>query len=131
MAASKTEEQADNSRPWLFKPGKSGNPGGRPKGTSLTSAMRKRLGEIAPQAIVTKLGLPEGATWRDVLVETTVRAAVADDSPARKLVWEYCEGAPKQTLDVTQHESDERTIDEMFARLDELRAKARADADAE
>jgi len=48
----KPEEQHENSndRPWLrqfqFKPGQSGNPGGRPKGTvSIESELRRRLAD--------------------------------------------------------------------------------------
>jgi hypothetical protein len=115
--------------PW--HKGQSGNPGGRPKGRSLSSAVRGRLGEIAPEAIVAKLGLPTESTWRDVLVETTMRAAVADDAQARRLLFEYHDGAPTQSVDMTHHRSDERTTEELLARLDELRAKELTDADAE
>jgi Family of unknown function (DUF5681) len=35
-----SQEQSKNRKPWHFQPGQSGNPGGRPKGTSLTSELR-------------------------------------------------------------------------------------------
>lgn len=50
-----TEQQGENSheaakqgvppKAWQFKPGQSGNPGGRPKSESLTSIMRRVLDE--------------------------------------------------------------------------------------
>ena len=107
-----------------FMPGQSGNPGGRPKGPSLKHAVERRLGEIAPAKVSAALGLPETTTWCDVLAETTVRAAVGDEAQARRLVWEYMEGAPLQSIDMTTHREDRPSLEEMFAELDSLRSKA-------
>lgn len=51
------KEQTENSKPWLFQPGQSGNPAGRPKGTrnALTKAYLEALAadfrEHGPQVI--------------------------------------------------------------------------------
>ena len=102
-----------------FKPGNNANPGGRPKGSvSLTTTLRRLLAEI-----------PKGQrkSWAQGFVEKTLKDAMAGDAAARKIIWEYMEGAPKH--DVTIHK-DDRSLEELFARLDELRAKATQDADA-
>jgi hypothetical protein len=100
------QEQAKNSpadriAEYRFAPGQSGNPGGRPKGPSLKRAVEKRLGEVAPASIIAKLNLPDGSTWCDVLAETTMRAAVANEHQARKLVFEYVEGKATQPIELT------------------------------
>ena len=42
-----TDISARNSKPWQFKPGQSGNPAGRPPGTSEQAAMKKVLANVA------------------------------------------------------------------------------------
>lgn len=61
-----TEEQSKNShlRPWQFKPGQSGNPGGRPKGTiSLKEYAKKYLRELPEEE---KLKFLEGLDKVDI-----------------------------------------------------------------
>ena len=47
------EEETDNSpktnKPWLFKKGQSGNPGGRPKGKSLKEYSREMLASMTDE----------------------------------------------------------------------------------
>ena len=95
MSAAK---QRDNSvppelAPHCFQPGQSGNPSGRPKGAvSLVHLLRAKLAEV-----------PEGQrkTYAQGIVDSTIKDALAGDSAARKLVWSYIEGDPKQHIDVT------------------------------
>lgn len=67
-----------------FVPGKSGNPGGRPKGRSITAELNRLLDE----------GLPDwpGVDLRAKLAETAVREALAGKGPALKEVWERSDG---------------------------------------
>lgn len=76
-----TEEQSKNShlKPWQFKPGQSGNPGGRPKGTiSLKEYARKYLTEMSDEE---KLDFMQGLDKVDI--------------------WKLAEGNPKQDTDIT------------------------------
>jgi hypothetical protein len=115
-----------------FKPGQSGNPGGRPKGRSITAALNEYLDEIAPDDIPRKLGLTDRIgvmTWREAIAVTTVRAAVSGDSAARRDVLSYTEGAPRQSVDMTHSDQERPSLEEIFAEIDELRTKAFSDAD--
>ena len=59
-----------------FKPGQSGNPGGRPKGRSLTARLRELLekGEINGKPI------PGGRQVADLVVEAMVKGAIKGNS---------------------------------------------------
>jgi hypothetical protein len=108
------DERAMRGRP--FPPGMSGNPAGRPKGSgTLLSILRARLQEI-----------PTGQhkTYAEGVVDVVLRKALEGNTPALKLVWDYIEGAPKQSVDLTQHTGDKRTLEELFERIDELKKKA-------
>jgi hypothetical protein len=71
-----TQEQT-NSRPWLFKPGQSGNPGGRPKGS-------KSLKTYAQEML------------RDMTDEEKLEYMKGLD---KKIIWEMGEGKPKQDVE--------------------------------
>jgi len=60
-----TQEQGNNSRPWLYKKGQSGNPGGRPKGKSLKAYSKNFLACMTDEERETFMeGLPKEIIWR-------------------------------------------------------------------
>ena len=64
-----------------FKPGQSGNPSGRPKGTSLTARLRKILDEVE-----------DGKTVAQRLMEAGVEAAKKGDFRFWNAIFERMEG---------------------------------------
>lgn len=97
--------RVENLIPHQFKPGQSGNPSGRPKGTlSLSNLLRKQLEEVVAE---------DGRTAADMLVATTVRAALKGDKAARQLAWEYIDGKPSQHIDLNANISEVQIIDDL------------------
>jgi hypothetical protein len=80
------EKQVNSSRPWLkeyqFRPGQSGNPGGRPKDRSLTTRLRRALDKESPA----------GAPFADCMVQVLVDLALGGDRRAIKDIFERVEG---------------------------------------
>ena len=72
-----TEEQSNN-KPWLYKKGQSGNPGGRPKGSiSMKQYIKNKMLAMTPEE-------------REEYLEGI----------DKKTIWEMSEGKPKQDLEV-------------------------------
>ena len=98
---SDTEKQRRNTdglRPW--KPGESGNPGGRPKGTSITARLRKLVekneGEVA-----------------DALCKAIVKAGLKGDYRFVKEILDRLDGPVKQQIEgnMTTHYKVHRAED--------------------
>lgn len=84
-----SEKQIKNKdKPWLFQPGQSGNPKGRPpKGFSITESVKALLDEN-----------PE---VKQVITEKIVAMAKAGDIQTIRTLWAYMDGMPQQKTDVT------------------------------
>lgn len=92
----------ENLKP--FKPGESGNPAGKPKGTkNFTTLVREALQEVAKL----KEGNPEGLTYEQILLKSIGPRAVKDPN-VLKMLWEHFDGRPTQKVDMT-HELGEAT----------------------
>lgn len=74
-----SEKQSENSRPWLYKKGQSGNPGGRPKGAvSMKTYVKNKLLAMTDE-------------------EREEFLAGLD----KKTIWEMSEGKPKQDMELS------------------------------
>ncbi len=89
------QEQGNNRREnGTYRPGHSGNPGGRPKGRkSLYTRVRARLDR----------SLPDGRTIADLVAEVIVREALKGNWRALKEIFDREDGAiPRQAKDPNQ-----------------------------
>lgn len=87
------DKRLENLRP-AWQPGESGNPAGLPPGTvQLRTVLRAKLAEA--------MSGEDSRTLAETLVDSTIHAAIAGDSQARRLIWEYLEGRPSQALTLT------------------------------
>lgn len=72
-------EEQTNNRPWLYKKGQSGNPGGRPIGSkSMKTYVKEKLAAMTEEE-------------REVYLEGV----------DKKVIWEMAEGKAKQDLEVS------------------------------
>jgi hypothetical protein len=81
--------------PHVFKPGQSGNPGGRPKGSEsrlISKALLAYLGDRAPNEVATACGLPFGASWAQCMAKRLITLALRGDVSAMREVREATEG---------------------------------------
>jgi hypothetical protein len=92
--------RAENLKP--FQPGKSGNPGGRPRKRPIS----ERYAEVAeaelPKAWRKELGLRRGATYGDAVAMGQVRAAIRGRTDAAREVREAIEGKATQRIEITE-----------------------------
>ena len=98
-----------------FKPGQSGNPGGRPKSAHLSHACRELLAATVPND-------PQGRTYAEAVAQALAQKAIAGDIRAAQEIADRAEGRARQALDV--HDT---TLRDAFERMNraELDAYAR------
>jgi hypothetical protein len=106
----KRRGRPENLTPW--KPGTSGNPGGRPKTAPLSHACRELLASPL-------LDDPQGRTYAEAIAETLAQKALAGDIRAAQELADRAEGRPRQSLEIEKvplREAFERmTDDELLA----------------
>jgi len=96
---------AEAGRATRFKPGQVANPGGRPRGVSISTLIRNQLMEPSP-------GDPT-KTKGEKMAETVVNAAVKGDKVWGPLVWRYMDGDPKTASELTLRELAEQLAERM------------------
>ena len=83
-------------KPWLFKPGESGNPEGRPKEISITAAVRRKLNDEV------LLSNGEKKKYLELMVAKIFDMALVDgDVTLIREIWRYVDGMPSQPLKFT------------------------------
>lgn len=88
-----TDKKQNKDKHWLFKPGQSGNPAGKPVGSvSIITEMKRKLSSLGPD---------QKRTYLETFVENLFQDALDTDGPSRKLVMQYIEGLPQQKLELT------------------------------
>jgi hypothetical protein len=76
-----------------FKPGQSGNPGGRPKTAPLSQACRDLLASSVPDD-------SQGRTYAEAIAEKLAQKALAGDIRAAQELADRAEGRPRQSLEI-------------------------------
>jgi hypothetical protein len=103
-----------------FKPGQSGNPGGRRKGQSLTA----KIAAILDRDTLGGKRLPGGLSVADVLAEAIVKQACLGKFPFAKEVLERLDGkVPDRIIDETPDADADRERSEFDAILASLRER--------
>jgi hypothetical protein len=115
-----------------FRPGQSGNPSGRPKGTrNLASDLSEELRE---KIIVTEGGKSRETTKQRAIVKTAVARALKGDMRAITVLIKQIEGMEQTTDNETQNEllsRDDEQILENFRRhlMEEIKAAEAGETD--
>jgi Family of unknown function (DUF5681) len=84
-----------------FKPGQSGNPGGKPKiHQRIGAEYATRLLEPVPQELAAVLGVEPGTHWAEAIARAVIARAARGDVSAAREVREVTEGRTPATLNL-------------------------------
>ena len=106
-------------KPW--KPGQSGNPGGRPKKKPLTEAYGRILKRRVPADVLRKLGLKGHPTYAEVIALSLAREGIKGKVQAAAELADRVEGrisAPGDSPENPLHLAVEDVRNELIAALD-------------
>ena len=115
------EARVKRLSPHRFKPGQSGNPGGRPK-KPVTAALESELNNLVP-------GDSEKRTWLQLMVQGAIKKAVKGDMKAFAEIIDRLEGKSMQAHELSGPGGgainvQSRTPQQVEKRISELLAKA-------
>jgi len=95
-----------NIEPYKFKPGQSGNPSGRPKGSvSIRTEVRKLLQEAAKEGTAD--------TVAKALATRLIKQAFDGDMKAMQMVIEHIDGKPQQSIDLNTTIAEVQILDDI------------------
>ncbi len=114
-----SRKQVRNLKPW--PKGVSGNPGGRPRRTALTEALRELLAAHVP-------GDPEGRTHAEAIAEALVKRAQRGDVQAAREVADRTEGRPRQAVAIETADSVRGPGERLAELLERAQQRVRAEA---
>lgn len=93
MTESTEKSDQKQNKPWLFQPGQSGNPAGKPKGIRHMSTLL----EEAIKKVAEDTGTPEDIA----IIKTVIDRAKKGDMKAIEHIWDRLEGKAPQSIDIT------------------------------
>lgn len=111
----KTGSAAPVGEATRWKPGQSGNPGGRPKTAPLSQACRELLAAPVPDD-------PEGHTYAEAIAEMLGKKAIEGDIRAAQEIADRAEGRARQSIEI-QNAALREAFDRMSS--EEMEAYAR------
>jgi hypothetical protein len=89
----KTGKTIQGGEATRFKPGQSGNPGGRPKTAPLSQACRELLARPVPDDV-------KGRTYAEAIAESLAEKALEGDIRAAQELGDRAEGRARQSIEV-------------------------------
>jgi hypothetical protein len=99
--------------PTQFKPGRSGNPGGRPKRKLITECFQRILEKPVP-------GDDKGRTYADQIAFAIVSEAINGNVRAAIEIADRVEGRAKQALEIVDDVDVTKSREELIARMTQL-----------
>lgn len=84
-----------------FKPGQSGNPNGRPKGSKNRATIARKWLEVLDKAKNPVTGEDEQMSFEDRMTLSLIRKSLKGDTQAYKALMDSAYGAPKQEIEET------------------------------
>jgi hypothetical protein len=97
-----------------FKPGNCANPGGRPKGRSLTG----RLRDLLDKKEINGKPIEDGKQVADLVAEVIVQKAVAGDIRFVNLMMDRIEGKVPDTVKLDTDDTTSRVRDYLLGKID-------------
>jgi hypothetical protein len=110
-----TKKQLEAIKPHEFKPGQSGNAGGRPRKGKFTDELELKAHELVPND-------PEKRTWARVLAEQLFFAAARGNLRAFAEIADRIEGKTIQRVDIERNSPEDDPKEKLLTFIDKLRA---------
>lgn len=107
-------------KPWLFKPGKSGNPYGRPKGKTSKTPLTDLMKEVAFSKHYEVKGSDEKVLAIEIMAEQIIDQAVKGDKKSLDTFLERIEGKVTQGIRLSGGLSHGTPTDDEMAKLREI-----------